>query len=97
MKQKQEVPRNFALTVIAIMAVLMLIILFQIPAQAQVKKSTSLEYHQKLQKENSWENYRKSRLKKAKKHAKENRKNQKEIRREEAINARINRYYTESK
>lgn len=94
MKQRQEVPRKLALTIIAIMIVCLLIVIFQPIANAQsLRKMTGKEYHDKLQKQNSWENYRETRLKKAKEYAKANRDQVAHARQEEKINKRIRRYY----
>ena len=94
MKQHQEVPRPLAITVIAIMIVCLLIIIFSPRAEAQsFRKMTGKEYHDKLQKQNSWENYRSTRLKRAKAYAKANRDQVAHLRQEEKINKRIRRYY----
>lgn len=95
MKQRQEVPRKLALTIIAIMIVCLLIVIFQPIANAQsFRKITDREYHVKLQKQNSWENYQANRLKKAKAYAKANRQQSKEAIRNEKINSRIRKYYS---
>ena len=97
MKQRQEVPRPFALTIIAIMIVCLLIIIFSPRAQAQsLRKMTSKEYHDQLQKQNSWENYQCNRVKQAKAYPKANRKQSKEAIRNEKINSRIRRIYATS-
>lgn len=94
MKQHQEVPKPFALTIIAIIIVCLLIIIFSPQANAQsFRKMTGKEYHDKLQKQNSWENYRSTRLKKAKEYAKANRHQSKEAIRNEKINSSIRRFY----
>ena len=93
MKARQEVPRPLALGVIAIVLIFMLLVIFAFPANAQVKKQTGKEYHQKLQKELSWENYRSNRLKNAKEYAKAVKQMAKDRRREEKLNEKIRRYY----
>lgn len=97
MKQHQEVPRTFALTIIALIIVCLLITIFSQQANAQsLRKITSKEYHDKLQKQNSWENYQCNRIKQAKAFAKANRKQSKEAIRNEKINSRIRRIYATS-
>lgn len=97
MKTHQEVPRPFALSVIALIIVCLLIVIFSPRAEAQsLRKMTGKEYHDKLQKQNSWENYRCNRLKQAKAYAKANRKQSKEAIRNEKINSRIRRIYATS-
>ena len=94
MKQHQEVPRPFALSVIALIIVCLLIVIFSPRADAQsLRKMTGKEYHDKLQKENSWENYRATRLKKAKEYAKANKQQLAIARQEDKINRKIRRYY----
>ena len=97
MKQHQEVPKPFALTIIALIIVCLLITIFSQKANAQsLRKMTGKEYHDKLQKQNSWENYRSTRLKKAKEYAKINRQQSKEAIKNEKINSRIRRIYATS-
>lgn len=94
MKQHQEVPRPFALTIIAIIIVCLLIIIFSPQANGQsLRKMTGKEYNDKLQKQNSWENYRSTRLKKAKEYAKANKQQLAIARQEDRINRKIRRYY----
>lgn len=94
MKQHQEVPRPFALSVIALIIVCLLIVIFSPRSEAQsLRKMTGKEYHDKLQKENSWENYRATRLKKAKEYAKVNKQQVAIARQEDKINRKIRRYY----
>ena len=94
MKQRQEVPRKLALTIITIMIVCLLIVIFQPIARGQsLRKMTGKEYHDKLQKENSWENYRANRLKNAKEYAKANKQQVAIARQEDRINRKIKRYY----
>ena len=98
MKQHQEVPRPFALTIIAIMIICLLIIIFSPRAEAQsLRKMTGKEYHDKLEKQNSWENYQCNRVKQAKAYAKANRQQSKEAIRNEKINSRIRKYYSSNK
>lgn len=95
MKTHQEVPRKLALTIIAIMIVCLLIVIFQPIARGQsLWKMTDREYHDKLQKQNSWQSYQANRLKKAKAYAKANRQQSKEAIRNEKINSRIRKYYS---
>ena len=97
MKTHQEVPRPFALSVIALIIVCLLIVIFSPRADAQsLRKMTSKEYHDKLQKQNSWENYQCHRVKKAKEYSKVNRQQSKEAIRNEKINSRIRRIYDTS-
>ena len=97
MKQHQEVPRPFALSVIALIIVCLLIIIFTQKANAQLlRKMTGKEYHDKLQKQNSWEEYQSNRLKKAKEYSKLNRHQSKEAIKNEKINSRIRRGYATS-
>lgn len=94
MKTHQEVPRPFALSVIALIIVCLLIVIFSPRAKAQsLRKMTSKEYHDKLQKHNSWENYRATRLKKAKEYSKANKQQVAIARQEDKINRKIRRYY----
>lgn len=94
MKTHQEVPRPFALSVIALIIVCLLIVIFSPRANAQsLRKMTGKEYHDKLQKENSWENYLSNRLKKAKEYAKANKQQLAIARQEDKINRKIRRYY----
>ena len=61
MKQRQEVPRTFAVAVLVAMAICILLILlggYQAHAQVKPKKmETSKDYHVRLQKQNSWATY----------------------------------------
>lgn len=94
MKIKQEVPRKFALTVIALMAIAILIILCQPRANAQVrprKMETGKMYHDRLQKQNSWENYQANRLKSAKARAKAKKQQEADRKKEVRLQARIRR------
>ena len=94
MKTHQEVPQPFALSVIALIIVCLLIVIFSPRAEAQsLRKMTGKEYHDKLQKENSWENYRSNRLNKAKEYAKANKQQVAIARQEDKINRKIRRYY----
>lgn len=94
MKTHQEVPRPFALSIIALIIVCLLIVIFSPMAKAQsLRKMTGKEYHDKLQKENSWENYLSNRLKKAKEYAKANKQQLAIARQEDKINRKIRRYY----
>jgi hypothetical protein len=46
--------RKIKLTAAIIMAICLMVILFQVPSKAQVRKSTDLQYHQRLQSERTF-------------------------------------------
>ena len=101
MKQRQEVPRKFAITILLIMAVCILLILFQpIQANAQAwckaprppKKNEYLQKYHKLQKSMSWDNRHKRTLDLLKEQKKQAKRDAKLARKEENILNQIAKY-----
>lgn len=88
MKNRQEVPKLLAYSVIALIVVCLLIAIFAPSASAQ-KMQSGKEYHEKLQKSNSWENYQGNYRKAMLSNAKETRKQQQEKQRIEKDRAKF--------
>jgi hypothetical protein len=90
LKDQENRIRLFALAVVA--TAMIIIMVFQSKAHGQgLRNETGKEYHDKLQKSHSWENYQSNRLKSAKARAKAKRKHKGYIRSQERLHARIRR------
>ncbi|HEY4756049.1 MAG TPA: hypothetical protein VIH28_08350 [Ignavibacteriaceae bacterium] len=96
MKTRTKVYKKTGLTAAIIILICMIIIMAQSPAKAQkIRKSTDLEYHERLQKAYNWNvsrsNWLKNDLKTAKKNKKLRKNRKKEAIRKERILAKIER------
>jgi predicted Holliday junction resolvase-like endonuclease len=95
MKNRQEVPKPLALSIIALIVICLLIAIFAPVASAQSIKPKKGEmasaYHFRLQKQNSWETYQANRLKSAKAVKKAKGEQLKAVKLDERLRAKIRR------
>lgn len=90
LKEQENRIRLFALAVVA--TAIIIIMVFQSKAHGQgLRKETGKEYHDKLQKPHSWENYQANRVKAAKARAKAKREHEAYMRSQARLQARIRR------
>ena len=95
MKDREEIPKPLAYSVMLLIVICLLIAIFSPVASAQVVKPLKMEsgkeYHLRLQKVNSWETYQSNRIKAAKDRKKAKKEQSALSRREEKLRAKIRR------